>query len=101
MRITVYFDIECTHILEPLFNGPSVRDSGWCSEKCAHNPTQELLPPAKAAKAAKAAKVALCKTIHFVGCVLCALSRYYLAGIVLCTAQCLVCSFQFAIESAQ
>ena len=32
----------------------------------------------------QAAKAALCKTIHFVGCVLCAVSRYYLAGIVLC-----------------
>ena len=42
-----------TYFLEPLFNGPSVRDSGWCSEKCAHNPTQELLPPATGSKGSK------------------------------------------------
>ena len=30
-----------------VFNGPSVSDSGCCSENCAHNSPQELLPLAK------------------------------------------------------
>ena len=43
--------------LQPLFTtGPSVSDSGCCSEDCAHNPAQELLPRAKSP---------LRPTIHF------------------------------------